>query len=108
MFYTYDNLNHHMFYNQEEDDLSDAFKSRLGLGGLDGIAETKEISIAVDWEKDATISTFKFSKYAKQHYIANNTHKWQNTPLKEPLLQKSNDIDRIVCSLQLRKQFAKI
>ena len=88
----------------EEADLSEAFKRRLGLvsGGemLDEtVRELGEISPASesrDVEREATLTRARFDKFAKSFFQTRNSHVHSAQPITEPLLAKKHQLDTTV------------
>ncbi|ESO08895.1 hypothetical protein HELRODRAFT_190655 [Helobdella robusta] len=75
---------------EEEEDLTEAFKARLGINKTDPLMnnddnEINEIVVMNDVEKEATLSKFKFEKFIQENFkkgnsIAPTNHNNTNTP----------------------------
>ena len=89
-------------FQEEEDDLSDAFKKRLGLNSAEvdrGLNEVTEVTLvrSRDVELDATVNKIKFEKFVKTSFeIKTQPPSCSNKPLTQPLLAALNDIDQEV------------
>ncbi len=83
-------------FQEDDEGLTEEFKAHLGLAGLDGINEVVEIEMAMDWETDETIASFKFQKFAKNHFQGGINHEFSMDPIQTPLLLKKHDVDRPV------------
>ena len=95
---------------EEEQDLSEAFKRRIGLiGGVphgddaneildETMRELGEISLpeSRDVEREATLTRAKFDKFAKSFFQSKNTHVYSRLPVTEPLIAKKTELDRMV------------
>lgn len=83
----------------EEQDLSDAFKKRLGLIPGDepnGIEEITAPVASYDIERDATVNKIKFDKFIKSSFQTKTSPVFVKNPLTQPLLVKNNEVDRLV------------
>ena len=99
-----------MCVKEEEQDLSEAFKRRIGLiSGVehDGCAdeildetmrELGEISLPAsrDVEREATLTRTKFDKFVKSFFQSKSSQVYSKPPLTEPLLAKKHELDRTV------------
>jgi hypothetical protein len=87
---------------EEEQDLSDAFKKRLGLSSSTTGEEPNEISEVTvnvpsqDIERDATINKVKFDKFVNSSYLSKPENVFVKHSLAQPLLSKANEVDRLV------------
>lgn len=87
---------------EEEQDLSEAFKKRLELNPSSPGEEPNEVSeitasiASHDIERDATINKLKFEKFAKSSYQTKRENVFVKNPLTQPLLSKANEVDRVV------------
>jgi len=95
---------------EEEQDLSEAFKRRLGLvSGVehDGCAgemldetmrDLGEISLpeSRDVEREATLTRAKFDKFVKSFFQSKSSQVYSKVSLSEPLLAKKHELDRTV------------
>lgn len=90
---------HQLFSLQEEDaDLTDAFKARIGLLGPTGeqLNEIPEVEFQWEEEKEETLAQYKMSKFAKQHFCGGATLVHSKEMIRSPLLAKSKDLDKMV------------
>ena len=99
-----------MSAKEEEQDLSEAFKRRLGIvsgvehGGCvdeildETIRDLGEIALpeSRDVEREATMTRAKFDKFAKSFFQSKNSQVHCKLPITEPLLAKKQQIDRTV------------
>jgi len=95
---------------EEEQDLSEAFKRRLGLvsgvqhGGCvdemldETMRELSEMTMpeSRDVEREATLTRAKFDKFVKTSFQSKNSHVHCKLPATEPLLAKKHELDRTV------------
>jgi len=97
---------------EEEQDLSEAFKRRLGLvSGVEHdpccagemldetMRDLGEISLpseSRDVEREATLTRAKFDKFVKTFFQSKSSQVYAKIPLTEPLLAKKQDLDRTV------------
>ena len=100
---------------EEQQTLSEAFTSRIGLVGgaqrggcadeiLDEtMRELSEISLpgSRDVEREATLTKTKFEKFAKSFFQTKSCLAHAKLPLTEPLLAKKHEFDRTVRTLSL-------
>jgi hypothetical protein len=82
---------------QDEDgELSEAFKAQIGLGGSEGFNEVAELELSLAEERDATLSQFNFVKFAKENFQHGATPYHTTEHLRHPLLHKTHDVDKLV------------
>ena len=99
-------LNWFVRIQDEEQDLSEAFKRRLGLVSHTGademldetVRELAEVSSTEsrDVEREATLTRAKFDKFARSFFQTKNSHVHSRQPITEPLLAKKHELDRTV------------
>lgn len=76
--------------------MTEAFKARIGLLGDENINAVAELELVLEEETEETLARFKVSKYAKNNFQKGQTAEFTKTPLKEPLLLKKHELDRLV------------
>ena len=82
---------------QDEDEgLTDIFKARLGLDGMEEVNQITEIELALEEERDKTLSAFLFQKFAK-NFRSGASANFTKDRLQSALLPKKHSVDELVC-----------
>ena len=85
-----------LFPQHDEGELSEAFKAQIGLSPMEGFNEVAELEMALEEERDATLTQFNFAKYAKEHFKKGQTPNFTKEHLQNPLIPKKQDVDKLV------------
>ena len=72
------------------------FKAHLQMDGLEEINQITEIEIALEEERDYTMQSFLFNKYAK-NFQGGATANFTRELLPCALLPKKYEVDEMVC-----------
>ncbi|KAI0233257.1 Myosin-VIIa [Lamellibrachia satsuma] len=79
----------------DEDTLTDVFKATIGLLGEERVSEVSEVELAITEERDETLSSFQYKKFAKQYFIGGNSSVFSTEALSSPLLPKTHKVDKM-------------
>ena len=79
------------------------FKARIGLLGNEELNQVAEMEVTLEEEKEETFARFKYQQFCKQYFQKGHTGTFSKDPLKEPLLIKEHEVDRVVSMLIKRK-----